>query len=73
VLSVYIYKQIKKILFFFCLGAGRAFGTVCAYYHFVLKVPLPKVHYDLAAIRSCGFFDRVFLENAAVIYKKAFE
>jgi len=55
------------------VGVGRAFGIVCAYYHFVLKVPLPKVHYDLAPIRSCGFFDRVFLENAAIIYKKAYE
>lgn len=55
------------------LGVGRAFGTICAYYHFVKKVPLAKVHYDLAPIRSCGFFDRVFLENAAVIYKRAYD
>ncbi|CAF1307928.1 unnamed protein product [Adineta steineri] len=54
-------------------GVGRAFGIVCAYHHFVLKTPLPKVHYDLAPIRSCGFFDRVFLENAEKIYKKAYE
>ncbi|CAF4632956.1 unnamed protein product [Rotaria sp. Silwood1] len=59
--------------FFLILGVGRAFGIVCAYYHFVLKIPLPKVHYDLAPPRSCGFFDRVFLENAAIIYKKAYE
>jgi len=55
------------------LGAGRAFGTVCAYHYFVLKMPLPKVQYELAPIRSCGFFDRVALENAAVTYKKAYE
>ncbi len=58
---------------FFSLGIGRAFGIVCAYYHFVLNIPLAKVHYDLAPIRSCGFFDRVFLENAQVTYKKAYE
>ncbi|CAF1617530.1 unnamed protein product [Adineta ricciae] len=53
-------------------GVGRAFGTVCAYYHFVLNMPLAKVHYELAPVRSCGFFDRVFLENAAKIYRKAY-
>jgi hypothetical protein len=63
----------NKIEFYFILGVGRAFGLICAYHHFVLKVPLPKVHYDLAPMRSCGFFDRVFLENAEKIYKKAFE
>lgn len=54
-------------------GVGRAFGLICAYYHFVLKIPLPIVQYELTAVRSCGYFDWPFLENAAKIYRKAFE
>lgn len=57
----------------FSLGVGRAFGLICAYFHFVLKIPLPVVQYELTAVRSCGYFDWTFLENANRIYKKAFE
>lgn len=57
----------------FILGVGRAFGVVCAYYYFVLNVPLPKVSYELSAIRPAGYFDRAFLENAIETYKAAFE
>ncbi len=66
-------RKYRKNVLLSCLGAGRAFGIICAYYHFVLKIPLSKIPYDLAPIRSCGYFDRVFLENAAIIYKKAYE
>lgn len=61
-----------KFLFLF-LGVGRSFGMICAYLHFVLKIPLPQVHYELAPIRSAGFFDREFLENSEKMYNEAFD